>query len=157
VLIKQSKSRRCLDDSSRNSSYSEGAVLGDGLGALADGVLGELTWEEETDSSLDLSGGEGVLAVVSHESGGLSGDLLEDVVDERVHDAHGSLGDTGLWVDLLEDSVDVDREGLCSSTAWSSASSGGLALAFWSWFASGFCHFIGLSFDLIISTSPELK
>lgn len=146
VLIKQSKRGRCLDDRSRNSSYSEGAVLGDGLGALADGVLGELTWEEETDGSLDLSGGESVLAVVSDESGALSGDLLEDVVDEGVHDAHGSLGDTGLWVDLLEDSVDVDREGLGSSTAWSCAFSGGLDLALWSWFASGFCHFIELSF-----------
>ena len=109
-------------------------------------MLGEFTWEDELDGGLDLSGGESVLAVVSDESGALSGDLLEDVVDEGVHDAHGSLGDTGLWVDLLEDSVDVDREGLGSSTAWSCASSGGLALALWSWFASGFCHFIELSF-----------
>ena len=33
-----------------------GGVLGDGLGSLGDGVLGELTWKEESDSSLDLSG-----------------------------------------------------------------------------------------------------
>ena len=32
-------------------------VLGDGLGALRDGVLGELTREEEPDSGLDLAGG----------------------------------------------------------------------------------------------------
>ena len=54
----------------------------------------------------------------SDEAGGLRSELLEDVVDERVHDAHGSLGDTGLWVDLLEDSVDVDGEGLGSSLLW---------------------------------------
>ena len=55
-----------------------------------------------------------MLLVVSNELGGLSGNLLEDVVDERVHDAHGSLGDSSLWVDLLEDSVDVDGEGFNS-------------------------------------------
>ena len=56
-----------------------------------------------------------MLLVVSHELGGLGSDLLEDIVDERVHDGHGSLGDTGLWVNLLEDSVDIDGEGLGSS------------------------------------------
>ena len=81
-------------------------------------MLSELTWEEESDGGLDLTGGESVLLVVSNESGGLSGDLLEDIVDEGVHDAHGSLGDSSLWVYLLEDSVDVDGEGLGSSLLW---------------------------------------
>lgn len=54
-------------------------------------MLGELTGEEELDSGLDLSGGESVLAVVADEAGSFLSDLLEDVVDERVHDAHGSL------------------------------------------------------------------
>ena len=78
-------------------------------------MLSELTGEEETDGGLDFAGGESVLLVVSDEAGGLGGALLEDVVDEGVHDAHGLLGDTGLGVDLLEDSVDVDGEGLGSS------------------------------------------
>ena len=77
-------------------------------------MLGELSWEDELDSRLDLFGGEGVLLVISDELGGLGGDLLEDVVDEGVHDGHGSLGDTGLWVNLLQDSVDVDGEGFDS-------------------------------------------
>ena len=81
-------------------------------------MLGELTWEEEADGSLDLTGGEGVLLVVADKTGRLGGDLLEDVVDERVHDAHGSLGDAGLGVDLLEDAVDVDGESLGSSPLW---------------------------------------
>ena len=55
-----------------------------------------------------------MLLVVSNELGGLGGDLLEDIVDEGVHDGHGSLGDTGLWVNLLQDSVDVDGEGFDS-------------------------------------------
>ena len=77
-------------------------------------MLGELTWKEESDSGLDLSGGEGLLLVVSDELGGLEGDLFVDVVDEGVHDGHGSLGDTSVWVNLLEDSVDIDGEGLGS-------------------------------------------
>ena len=65
--------------------------------------------------------------VVSDESGGLVADLLEDVVDEGVHDGHGSLGDTGLLVDLLQDSEDVDGEGLgslASSDDWGSGFGG---------------------------------
>ena len=77
-------------------------------------MLGELTWEEESDGGLDLTGGESVLLVVANKAGALAGDLLEDIVDERVHDAHGSLGDSSLWVHLLENSVDVDREGFGS-------------------------------------------
>ena len=57
-----------------------------------------------------------MLLVVSDKLGGLEGDLLEDVADEGVHDLHGSLGDTSLGVDLLEDSVDVDGEGFGSSS-----------------------------------------
>ena len=77
-------------------------------------MLGELSGEEKSDGSLDLTGGEGVLLVVANEAGRLGGNLLEDVVDEGVHDAHGLLGDTGLGVDLLEDAVDVDGESLGS-------------------------------------------
>ena len=40
---------------------------------------------------------------------GLGGDALEDVVDERVEDEHGLVGDAGVGVDLLEDLVDVGR------------------------------------------------
>ena len=77
-------------------------------------MSGELSGEDESDGGLDLTAGEGLSLVVSDESGGLTGDSLEDIVDEGVHDAHGLLGDTGLGVDLLEDSVDVDGEGLDS-------------------------------------------
>ena len=52
--------------------------------------------------------------VVSDKLGRLRGNLLENIVDERVHDGHGFLGDSGFWVNLLEDSVDVDGEGLGS-------------------------------------------
>merc|ERR1719396_323058 len=103
-MVKANYSRSDVGGNQQTALASEhsGAELGDGLGALSDGVLGELTGEEEADGSLDLAGGEGVLLVVADEAGALGGDLLEDIVDEGVHDAHGSLGDAGLGVHLLE-------------------------------------------------------
>ena len=95
--------------------------LGDGLGAFSDGVTGEFSGEEESDGGLDLTGRESVSLGVSDESGGFSGNSFEDIVDEGVHDAHGLLGDTSLGVDLLEDSVDVDSEGLDSLSAGGSS------------------------------------
>lgn len=56
-----------------------GGVLGDGLGALRHGVLGELTGKDEADGGLDLAGGDGGLLVVGGKLGGLSCDALEDV------------------------------------------------------------------------------
>ena len=82
-------------------------VLGDGLGTLRDGVLGELSGEDETDGGLDLSGGDGVATVDAGETTGLVGNALKDIVDEGVHDDHGALRDTSVWVDLTEDLVDV--------------------------------------------------
>ena len=87
-------------------------VLGHSLGALRDGVLGELTGEEEPDSGLDLAGGDGGPLVVVSQTAGLGGDPLEQVVDERVHDGHGLGGDSGVGVDLLQHLVDVDSVGL---------------------------------------------
>ena len=86
-------------------------VLGDGLGSLGDGVLGELTRKDETHRGLDLAGGHGDLLVVLAETSCFTGDASEGVADEGVEDGHGSLGDSGVRVDLLEDAVDVDVVG----------------------------------------------
>ena len=87
-------------------------VLGDSLGSLGDGVLGELTGEEEPDGGLDLAGGDGGPLVVVGETAGLGGDPLEQIVDKRVHDGHSLGGDSGVGVDLLQHLVDVDSIGL---------------------------------------------
>jgi hypothetical protein len=108
-----------------------GRVLGDGLGALGDGVLGKLSGEDEADGGLDLAGRDGRAVVVRGELGSLGSDTLEDVRDERVEDGHGLVTtgesdmhwdrsvnapshsrDTGVGVDLLEDLVDVRGVGL---------------------------------------------
>ena len=84
-----------------------GLELGDGLGALGHGVLGKLTGKEKADGGLDLAGREGALLVVAGQTGGLKGEALEDVVDERVQDGHSALGDAGVGVNLLQHLVDV--------------------------------------------------
>ena len=71
-------------------------------------MLGQFSGEEKPDSRLDLPGSDGRPLVVVSETGGLSGDSFEDVVDERVHDAHGLGRDAGVRVDLLQHLVDVD-------------------------------------------------
>ena len=75
-------------------------------------MLCQLTGEEEPDSSLDLPGGDSGPLVVVGKLGGFSSDPCEQVVDKRVHDAHGLGGDTSVWVHLLQDLVDVDGIGL---------------------------------------------
>ena len=82
--------------------------LGDCLGSLRDGVFGEFSGEEEPDSGLDLTGGDGRLLVVVGKTGGLGSDPLEDVVNEGVHDRHGLGGHADVGVNLLEHLVDVD-------------------------------------------------
>ena len=75
-------------------------------------MFGQLSGQEEPDSSLDLPRGDGGALVVVSELASLSSNTLEQVVDERVHDAHGLGGDTGVRVHLLENLVDVDGVGL---------------------------------------------
>ena len=82
-------------------------LLGDSLGSLTDGVLGEFTRKHEADGGLDFAAAQGGLLVVGGELSGLRSDALEDVVDERVHDGHALLGDTSVGVDLLQHLVDV--------------------------------------------------
>ena len=50
-------------------------------------MLGELSRKKQPDSGLNLARGDGGPLVVVGELAGLSGDPLEHVVDERVHDA----------------------------------------------------------------------
>ena len=96
-----------MDEATSNDLLGAG-VFGDSLGSLRDGVLGQLSGQEETDSSLDLPGGDGGPLVVVGKTTGLSSDTLKDIIDEGVHDAHGLGADTGVGVHLLEDLVDVD-------------------------------------------------
>ena len=85
-------------------------VLGDGLGAFRDGVLGQFTGQKESDAGLHLSGSDGGAFVVLRQTARLGRNSLEDVVHERVHDGHGLRGDASVGVDLLQHLVDVNGE-----------------------------------------------
>ena len=90
-------------------------VLSHGLGPFADGVFAQFSGEVKADGGLDLAASDGVLLVVVGQARGLGGDALEDVVDERVHDAHGFAGDAGVGMHLLQDLVDVDGVALLAT------------------------------------------
>jgi len=92
--------------------YLAAGELGDGLGSLRDGVLGQFSGEHEADGGLNLAAAESGLLVVSGQLSGFRGDALEDIIDEGVHDRHALLGDTGIGVDLLQHLVDVRGVGL---------------------------------------------
>ena len=123
-------------------------------------MLGEFSWKDKSDSRLDLSRGESVSLVVSDELGGFGGEFLKNVVDERVHDGHRSLGDSGVWVNLFQDSVDVDGEGFGSSSlssGWSRSLGWGVSSGFgwhfnlklinYNFLVRGYKQFKGLIFN----------
>ncbi len=92
-------------------------VFSDGFSSFRNGVSGKFSGEDELDGWLDLTRGECSSLVESNELWSFSGDSVESVVDERVHDVHGLLWDSDVGVHLLEDFVDIDGEGLHSSSS----------------------------------------
>ena len=86
-------------------------VLGDGLGALRDGVLGQLTGKKQTDGGLDLPRSDCRSFVVVSETGSFGGNSFEDVVDKAVHDGHGLAAHSGVGVHLFQHLVDVNSVG----------------------------------------------
>ena len=74
-------------------------------------MLSQLSGQEKPDSSLDLPGGDGGPLVVVSQFGSLTSNTPEDVIDKRVHDAHGLAGNTSVGVNLLQHLVDVDSVG----------------------------------------------
>ena len=70
-------------------------------------MLGQFTREKQTDSGLNLSTGQSSLIVVTSQIDSFIGQSLENIVDEGVHNAHSTLADTHVRVDLLQHTVDV--------------------------------------------------
>ena len=77
------------------------------LSGAIDTLLGELGGERKAQGGLDLVLGERALLLVAHKLAGLVGNLVEDIRDELGRDA-------GARVHLLEQLVNVDREGICA-------------------------------------------
>ena len=118
-------------------------VFGDGFSSFRDGVSSEFSWKDKLDSWLNLTGWKSSSFVESNEFWSFSGNSVESIVNERVHDVHGFLWDSDVWVDLLEDLVDIDWEGFNSSSSGFLVSS----------FSGGWC-FSHFDFDLTIYYKP---
>ena len=90
-----------------DGAYLSRSELGDGLGALGDGVLGQLAGQHQADGGLHFSARQGRSPIVAAQSARLGGQALEHIVDKGVHDAHATLAHTGLGVHLLEHPEDI--------------------------------------------------
>merc|ERR1719244_288755 len=71
-------------------------------------MLGQLPWQEESDGSLDLSGGNGGPLVILSQATRLSCQALEYVVHKRVHDRHRLGGHPSVRMDLFQNLIDVN-------------------------------------------------
>ena len=80
-----------------------------GFRSLADSVFSQFSGQEQTNGSLDFPRRNSRLLVVMSELGSFAGNSLEDIIDEGVHDTHSFAGNTSVWVNLLQNFVDVDR------------------------------------------------
>ncbi len=101
-------------------------VLGNGLGGLRDGVLAQLSGEDEAHGSLHLLARDGAALVVGGQLAALMGDALKDVIDKAVHDGHGLLGDVDIGVALTEHLEDVAAVRLMARALATSLGGGGL-------------------------------
>ena len=101
-----------------------GGVLGNSFGTLTHCMLCQFTGQEQTDGGLNFTTADGGLLVVVSQTRWLSCNPLKDVVDETVHDAHGTTGDTCVGMHLLQDFVDVDSVALFATSAPLSCAAG---------------------------------
>ncbi|KAL5102784.1 hypothetical protein TcWFU_009078 [Taenia crassiceps] len=83
-------------------------VLGHSLGALRHRVLGQLTRQQQTHSSLNLPACDCRLLVIMRQPARLSGNPLEDVIHEGVHYRHRLRRDARVRMHLTQHLVDVD-------------------------------------------------
>ena len=81
-------------------------VLRHCLSTFADSMLRQLARKEESHRRLDFARRDGSPLVLVSKSRCFTSDPFEDVVDERVHDAHRATGYTNIGMDLLQNLVD---------------------------------------------------
>ena len=126
IVQKQNKKNKSLLD-----------VFSNSLGSFRDSVSSEFSGEDELDSRLNFSGRESSSFVESNEFWSFSGNSVESIMNEWVHDVHGFFGNTNVGVDLLKNFIDIDGEGLDSSSSGFLVSGFSFGLG---WFlASHFC------------------
>ena len=121
----------------RNLSHAESLlnVFGNCFCSFRNSVSRKFSRKNKLDSRLNLSRRKSSSLVESDEFWSFSGNSVEGIVNEGVHDVHSLLWDSDVRVYLLEDFVDIDGEGLDSSSSGFSVSSWLFGLG---WFLSHF-------------------
>lgn len=71
-------------------------------------MFGQVTWEDQFDSGLDIVRAQSAFSVISGQFGGFEGQSFEKISHEGVHDVHCLLGHSDFWVDVLKHFIDVD-------------------------------------------------
>ena len=75
-------------------------------------MVGQLAGQQQLGAGEDLLGGERLLLIISDQLGSQHANLVENVVDHRIHNVHGLLANPLGRVHLLEHLVDIEGEGL---------------------------------------------
>ena len=88
------------------------SVLGHSFGSFAHGMLREFSWQQKTNGSLHFARRNGPLLIVMRQSWRFASNSFEDIVHERIHDAHRLARDTNIGMDLFQNFVDVDTVSL---------------------------------------------
>ncbi|CAK9140159.1 unnamed protein product [Ilex paraguariensis] len=81
--------------------------LGDGLSSLRNSMFSQLTRQNQPHSSLNLPRSNRGFLVIPREFRRLLSKLLENVIDEAVHNHHGLARNPNVRVDLLQNLEDV--------------------------------------------------
>ena len=89
-------------------------VLRDCFRSLADSMFRQFSREQKSDRGLDFARRH---RLVFDESRCFRCNLFEQVINKGVHHAHCLRRDTNVWVNLLEDSVDVSTIGFSASAS----------------------------------------
>ncbi len=70
-------------------------------------MLGKFPRKHKADCSLNFARREGRFLVVASQFASLGCNAFKYIIDERVHNGHAPLADSGIGVDLLQHLVDV--------------------------------------------------
>ena len=77
----------------------------------------QFTGKKQSNGGLNLAGANSRLLVVVGESRRFCCDSFKDVVDEGVQNTHGFARDSGVWMNLFENFVNVDSVAFLSFPA----------------------------------------
>lgn len=91
-----------------NKELLGAGVFGDGFGAFTNGVLGQFTGQQETNGSLDFPTCNCGPFVVVGQAGSFRSNPFENIIYKTVHDTHGFAGNSCVWMDLLQNFIDVN-------------------------------------------------